>query len=157
MAPAQQMTKLPKCAVKFCRRRVLPSEHSPICSKHRAQLWKERSPLKYFFNKLKNRAKERGHEFLLTFDQYVEFARKTGYDQIVNRGKTATSLTIHRKRDSEGYHVGNIACVTLSENSRLAFAPIPEAYKQQILAEAANGNTGGPGVCPGSPPETPGT
>lgn len=97
--------------------------------------------MKYFFGHLRRRAKERGKEFSLTFEQYKEFAQRTGYDKIVNRGKTSTSLTIHRKLASEGYHDWNIACVTLSENARLAHAPLPEWYRQQILSEAANINT----------------
>jgi hypothetical protein len=132
---------LPKCIIKGCRRRVLPTEKSPKCSKHRREEWKAKNPLKYFFGKLRRRAKERGKEFLLTFDQYVKFAQETGYDQIVNRGKTATSLTIHRKNNWEGYHAGNIACVTLSENARLAHALLPEWYRDQILSEAKTMNT----------------
>jgi hypothetical protein len=108
-----------------------------MCSRHRNAAWKAKNPLRYFFGKLRNRAKERGKELTLTFEQYCEFARETGYDQIVNRGKTATSLSIHRKINTEGYHAWNIQCVSISMNARLAFAPIPESYRQQILAEAA--------------------
>lgn len=125
-----------KCCVKYCRRHVLPTEKSPMCSRHRRIAWKSKNPLRYFYGKLRNRAKERGIEFSLTFSEYCEFARRTGYDQIVNRGKTATSLTINRKLTEYGYHAWNIESCTLSENARLAHAPIPEWYKQQVLQEA---------------------
>jgi hypothetical protein len=134
----QNVTSLKRCKIPRCRRHVFPSEHSDKCSKHRREAWKAKNPLRYFFGMLRRRAKERGKEFSLTFEQYTKFAEETGYDKIVNRGKTATSLTIHRKIDSEGYHAWNIQAVTLSMNARLQFAQIPESYRQQILEEAAS-------------------
>jgi hypothetical protein len=144
---------LPKCKVKYCRRYVLPTEKSPMCSRHRRLACKEKNPLRYFFKKLRDRAKERGKEFTLTFEEYCKFACETGYDQLVNRGKTAASLSIHRKIETEGYHAWNIQAVSLSMNARLKFAPIPESYRQQILAEAAAGCTGERGMLPSSPPK----
>jgi hypothetical protein len=81
-----------KCATKYCRRRVQKSEKSPICSRCRARRWKERYPLRYSFNKLRWRAKERGHAFKLTFEQYERFALASGYAE--NKGKTAESFSI---------------------------------------------------------------
>lgn len=126
-----------RCIIKFCRRRVGLPEKSNKCSKHRREAWKSKNPLRYYFGKLRNRAKERGREFTLTFQEYCKFAMETGYSELVNRGKTSTSLSIHRKIDSEGYHMWNIQCVTLQMNSRLKFAPLPEYYRRQILEEAA--------------------
>lgn len=122
-----------KCRTKFCRRTVGPSEHSPWCSRCRRILWKEKHPLKYFFKKLRDRAKERKKPFDLTYAEYEEFARQTGYDKF--RGKTKYSLTIHRIKNHLGYTRSNIAAVTLSLNARLQFAPLP-AYLRAEMEDA---------------------
>jgi hypothetical protein len=127
-----------KCRTKFCRGITTPGGRSPYCGKCRSRRWKAVSPLKYCYAKLRNRAKERGHEFLLTFGEYEEFAKKTGYDKRENRGKTKYSLSIHRIDGKRGYVASNIAAITLSINSRMEFANIPESVKQRWLEEARN-------------------
>jgi hypothetical protein len=87
--------------------------------------------LKYSFNLLRNRARHRGHAFELSFEQYEAFARETGYDKL--KGKHKHSLSIHRKNNALGYRADNIAAVSLSLNSRLAFANIPDYLKQEML------------------------
>jgi hypothetical protein len=114
-----------KCATKFCRSKVQKTEKSPICSRCRARRWKERYPLKYSFNKLRNRAGERGHEFLLTFEDYEKFALESGYAK--RKGKTAESFSINRINPDRGYEVDNIECITLSENSS-HHAKLPDDY-----------------------------
>jgi hypothetical protein len=104
-----------KCATKFCRKRVQKTEKSPICSRCRARRWKKRYPLRYSFNKLRNRARERGHAFSLTFEEYEEFAISSGY--AARKGKTAESFSIDRIDSTQGYYRDNIRCLTLSENS----------------------------------------
>ncbi len=95
---------------------VKDANHSPYCPKCRARRWKAAHPLKYSFNKLRNRARERGKEFSLRFKEYERFAKKTKYDQL--KGKSGLSLSIDRKDNSQGYYVGNIRAITISENSR---------------------------------------
>src|SRR5438132_7305228 len=58
-----------KCASKNCRARVTKRDHSRLCAKHRSRQFKERFPIKYAFNKLRSRAKERGKVFELTYEQ----------------------------------------------------------------------------------------
>ena len=113
------MRAVRKCRTKFCSGIAMKSGHSPFCSKCRSRRWKETNPVKYSFSKLRNRAKERGHDFALTFEEYTEFVHATDYWK--NRGKTAQSLSINRIRPEEGYHAGNIEAITLSMNSRLRF------------------------------------
>lgn len=124
---------LPKCLTKFCRGLVMPNAHSPYCGKCRSRRFKEKWPLKYSFGKLRARAKERGHAFTLTFEDYESFARQTGYDKL--KGKTKHSLSINRKRNSEGYTRENIEAVTLSMNSRLRFANMPDWLRAEMEAE----------------------
>lgn len=126
------MSKLkPKrCRTKRCRGRISKSGHSPFCSKCRTRRWKESNPIKYAFGKLRNRAKERGHQFTLTLEEYTKFVHETDYWK--NRGKTAQSLSINRIRPNEGYHAGNIEAITLSMNSRLRYAPLPDYMKAEM-------------------------
>lgn len=96
-------------------------EHSPYCSRCRRNKWKAKNPLRYYFKKLRDRAKERGKEFSLTFDQYREFAIRTDYARM--KGKTSLSLSIDRIDNSKGYSKDNIQTMTLRENSRKQFVP----------------------------------
>jgi hypothetical protein len=112
-----------KCCTKYCRNIVQLSEKSPKCGKCRARQWRENHPLSYAFAKLRNRAKERGHDFKLTREQFEKFAHDTGYR--IMSGKKAHCFSINRKDSTKGYTLDNIECLTLSENSRAAFADYP--------------------------------
>ena len=114
-------SKRRRCATERCRGVATPLGKSPYCAKCRSRRWKARYPLKYSYAKLRYRAKERGHEFQLTFEEYRSFAIATGYAFL--KGKTAKSLSINRKNHSLGYKFDNIESVTLSENSKLRYSP----------------------------------
>lgn len=120
-----------KCRTKFCRGVQTATGHSPFCSKCRTRRFKERHPLKYSFNLFRNRARHRGHAFELTFQEYEKFARETGYDKL--KGKHKHSLSIHRKDGALGYRMDNIAAVSLSLNSRLEFANIPDYLEAEMM------------------------
>jgi hypothetical protein len=122
---------LPKCNTKFCRGRCLPSGKSCYCSKCRTRNWRDRHPVEYTFAKIRSRAKERGHAFTLTIDEFREFVARTDYMQ--RKGKTGASLSIDRIRNEEGYHRDNIRVLTLSENAtRLRKAPEHVAAQYQF-------------------------
>lgn len=95
---------------------VWKTTHDLICSKCKSRRFKERNPFRYFYNKLKHRAGERGHSFTLTFEEYCHFAKTSGYME--HKGKTAASLSIDREDESKGYSADNIRAVTLSFNTR---------------------------------------
>jgi hypothetical protein len=103
-----------KCSTPGCTNENRPGRK--ICTacktrKHRAQ-----HPLKYWFDTLKQNAKRRGKPFTLTLTEFECFCQRTGYDKL--KGKTATSLSVDRKNDNEGYHAWNIQAITLSDNSK---------------------------------------
>jgi len=120
-----------KCATKFCRGKTTERNHSPYCPKCATRRFKDAHPIKYAFNKLRCRANERGKTFDLTIGQYEQFCRETGYDKL--KGKHKYSMSIHRKDNSKGYSIDNIESVTLSENSRLQFANMPNWLKDEML------------------------
>lgn len=122
-----------KCRNKRCRGSVTPAHHSPTCSKCKSRAWREKNPVKAKFSDLKNRAKQRGHTFLLTIEQFSEFVARTDYME--KRGKSATSLSIDRIRPHIGYQADNIRVLTLSTNSRLRNAPLEVCERYAALAE----------------------
>ena len=81
------------CKTPRCRGVVnKKTEHSPFCTTCRWLKWKEKNPLRYSFGNLKRRAKQRGKKFMLTFEEYRDFAIKTNYARL--KGKTSMSLSI---------------------------------------------------------------
>lgn len=121
------------CTSQRCRKYVTEAAKSPYCSMHRSRRFKSKFPLKYSFNHLKQRAKDRGKVFLLTFAEYEAFCLKTDYHKL--KGKTSLSLSIDRVDNSRGYEVGNIAAITLRENSRKNFVPRLREYAARCGVE----------------------
>jgi hypothetical protein len=121
-----------RCRTPRCRGRTHKTNHSPFCSKCASRRFAQKHPLKYAFKNLRNRAKQRGHAFQLTFEQYEKFARETGYAE--QKGKTKYSLSIDRRDPSLGYRADNIRAVTLSLNSRYQYAGIPDYILAEIEA-----------------------
>jgi hypothetical protein len=106
-----------RCRTPRCRGSVASKDcHTPYCSRCHNRRWKEKFPLHYSFKNLRVRAKQRGKDFTLTREQYIEFAIKTDYARM--KGKTTLSLSIDRVNNSRGYHADNIAAITLRANSR---------------------------------------
>ena len=137
--PYKITTEPHPCSTPRCRNIVPASCRSKICSRCKNRLWAKQNPMRYSYGNLRRRAKERGHEFTLTFEQYCDFSKKTGYFE--KKGKTAQSLSINRIDPNRGYHADNIEAVTLSYNSRLRFSAIPDWYKQQILEPVMSQST----------------
>lgn len=96
------------------RRQVAPDRAD--CNRCRDERYKRNQPLRRAYSKLKYRARERGHEFELTYEQYERFALESGYAE--GRGKTAASFSIDRIKDELGYVPGNLRVLTLAENTR---------------------------------------
>lgn len=102
-----------KCKTKYCRNDA--AKHRTICEKCKSRLLKERHPITYHFNALRNNAKRRGKEFNLTIEEFKEFCKKTGYMEL--KGKNGSDLSIDRRENRKGYVMNNIQAITLSENT----------------------------------------
>lgn len=101
------------CDTKYCRGKL--SGGNRYCGKCKKRKFKEKHPIKYFFNLLKQNAKRRGKSFSLTIDQFSEFCIKTGY--LDKKGRYADSFTIDRIDHFKGYDIDNIAAITNRENA----------------------------------------
>lgn len=119
-APAKKMP-WKRCAWHGCRNLVNPKNHQNKCPRCQSRWLKKHHPLKYYFGKLRRRAKERGKDFSLTFEQYRTFCLNTDYHKL--KGKSSISLSIDRKDDKQGYHAWNIQAISLRENTRKQYVP----------------------------------
>jgi hypothetical protein len=99
------------CVTKHCRKPGYRGNYCHSCSKRR---YKERHPERYAYTVLRNNAKRRGKEFDLTYEQFLEFAVKSGY--IAGRGIYKESLHIDRIDESKGYTMDNIQVLTNTQN-----------------------------------------
>ncbi len=90
-----------------------------LCTKCRRRRQKEKNILRYTFDYLKQNAKRRGKEFILTIEEFKDFCIKTDYLNL--KGKNANSLTIDRIDNKKGYQIDNIQAVSLSYNSRKSY------------------------------------
>lgn len=107
------LTEPRKCAKRGCKKAA--GSKKAMCSKHHAREFAKKYPLKYSFNNLRNRARQRRIEFNLTYEQYERFCLETGYDK--KKGRRAGSLTIDRIDVTKGYAPGNLQVLTKSDNS----------------------------------------
>lgn len=126
------------CCVKGCRHRIKRGK-GRFCRRCRDRRYKIQSPVSYAYDKLKQSAKRRGHEFTLTVAELEMFfeANPALYSE---RGRAKECLSIDRIDATKGYSFDNIQVLTVSENGRkahvdyfqnqaqLAFAPGEEAF-----------------------------
>lgn len=111
-----------KCLTLYCPNRPEGS----FCSTCRSRKARSADPVRYAYNNLRNRAKQRrsslwpnGIPFTITLAEFRAFCHLTQY--IAGKGKTATSYSLDRIREWEGYHVGNIQVLPLGDNVRKAY------------------------------------
>tara|TARA_Y100000034_G_scaffold29728_1_gene36129 strand:+ start:10756 stop:11262 length:507 start_codon:yes stop_codon:yes gene_type:complete len=102
------------CVVKRCKNKA--GKRFKVCYKHHRQRQKEQNPSRYYFDHLRNNAKNRGIEFHLTIEEFRKFCAETDY--LDYKGKKAGNLTVDRKNPKKGYSYNNIQVLTLSQNSR---------------------------------------
>lgn len=83
------------------------------CKSRKADI---RNPARRAFRMVKDSARKRGIPFNLSFDEFKEFDRQTGY--VESRGQSAECLSIDRINPEKGYEVGNIRAMNWLENCR---------------------------------------
>ena len=83
------------------------------CHSRKAEI---KNPRRRAYRSLKSSAKRRGIDFSLTYDEFVEFDKQTGY--VASKGQSAECLSVDRIDPTKGYEVGNIRALTWIENCR---------------------------------------
>jgi hypothetical protein len=122
-------SKEEKCVTRWCRNRkaakvtVYRKKDGTIvrydnflnhCWKCRARMFKERRPLTYVLNMIRNRARQRGIPFTITLPEFEKFCQETNYLEL--RGHFAGGLSIDRKDHDKGYHIWNIQVMEFEQN-----------------------------------------
>jgi hypothetical protein len=106
-----------RCAVAYCTNRT---DRSHLCSTCRSRKARLSDPVRYAFNNLRNRARQRRIVFTITLEQFRQWCHKVQY--IGFKGRSAESYTIDRKHNDIGYHIDNIQVMTKSENVKKYFS-----------------------------------
>ena len=81
--------------------------------------YRNKYPIRYTYQTLKDNAKRRGKSFNLTFEQFKQFAIKTDYLNV--KGITKTSYHIDRIDENKGYTIDNIQLLTNEQNIKKYF------------------------------------
>lgn len=115
------------CTEKHCRRENEPQRLK--CCTCRSAHYAERNPIRIKFLNVKKSALRRGIGWSLTWKQFEPIAKAAGYDTFTNL-LDASTLSVNRIREWEGYHVGNIEIIPLGKNSELA-----AAYRAEMRAQ----------------------
>lgn len=118
--------KKQKCATKRCAKKT--AKGAKHCSACRMRKYREQNPVKAAYDHLKYNAARRGHEFMLTIEQFKAFCVETNY--IMGKGRTKESYSIDRIDNDKGYTIDNIRVLTVSENSKKYTKSLSYEYRQ---------------------------
>lgn len=102
-----------KCASTQCRNRAAKCRRK--CHRCRKCEWRERHPFRSQFARLRDKARERGILFALSFADFFLFAIETEY--VTRTGNERGSITVDRIINNRGYELGNIQPLTREENA----------------------------------------
>lgn len=95
-----------------CRRAPRPGRKDcATCHKRKCRM---RDDVKYAFNNLRDSARKRGIAFLLTYEEFAQWSKETGYSAM--RGKDALSASCDRRETDGPYALWNIRLMTYGEN-----------------------------------------
>lgn len=103
------------CSVQNCTNKC----KGKMCSTCRARKSRLADPVRYAFNNLKNRAKQRNVIFTITLEDFRKWCRKIKY--IGFAGRSSESYTIDRRYNDLGYHIDNIQVLTKVDNIKKYF------------------------------------
>lgn len=107
------------------------------CDTCKSRKRRAKDPQRYAYEAVRESARKRGIDFSLTFAQFKEFDRQTGY--VESKGQSAECLSIDRIKSDKGYEVGNIRAIPWIENCRRRCEGMTDPAQPiaMILAEAA--------------------
>ena len=112
-----EKTKKRKKAAGLCRHhgcRNQRRQDGTDCNTCRSRKWRMNNPKRYAFGELRKSANKRKIPFELTFEQFLEFDKQTGY--VANKGNEHDALSVDRIDSSKGYSIDNIRALTWLDN-----------------------------------------
>lgn len=102
-----------KCSTPYCRNELKYNGH---CSTCRVRKYKKNNPFKYYYNKLKHRAKERGKPFNLCLEQFKLLWLCEPEKWESKQSDAETKWQMDRINNSKGYEFDNIQIITKKRN-----------------------------------------
>ncbi len=106
-----------ECKVTRCRNNITGTRlrnGETICSRRDKRLWRINNPEKAAFQNIRARAARKKIVFTITFENFMEEIKGTGY--VEGRGCSPASLHLDRKDPLLGYEPGNLKVLTCAEN-----------------------------------------
>lgn len=103
-----------------------------LCSTCRSRKSRLNDPVRYSFNNIKNRAKQRNKPFTITIEFFREWCYK--YKYIQNKGTTSEAYTVDRKIEEEGYTNENIQPMKKGANVK-KYLNYDYARKKALVSE----------------------
>lgn len=92
-----------------------PADHKGgLCHKHYARKRRALHPMETRYRQFKHNALARGHAFTITYNEFKDFCKDTGY--LLVKGRRGMNATIDRIKNNHGYHIWNIQLLTLRAN-----------------------------------------
>jgi nitrate reductase beta subunit len=101
-----------KCQAPKCRNKVAGLH---LCNTCRSKKWREENPVKYAFYNLRNRAKQRGVLFTITFEDFKKWCHRVDWIGM-EKGRGSNARSIDRRHNDIGYHLDNIQVLTKRDN-----------------------------------------
>lgn len=115
-----------------CGRPAAPCRH--ICNTCRDKAWRKKHHVRHLWKNLKSSAKRRELPFTISFEWFNEWARKTGYAELVGRGKGCASCD--RRESWRGYEPDNLVVLEFGANSAKGQTPPPINSDDRFYTEA---------------------
>ena len=113
--PARRRVKpAGKCQSRYCRNDAIIGRK--WCPKCRSRQYKERHPLRYYFNLLRCHAYRRKKHFSLSFECYAKAVTEANFTEEL-RGRTKCCYSIDAIDPKLGYRDGNIQVLSISDNA----------------------------------------
>ena len=86
-----------------------------FCNTCRVRKLKTNNPIAFEFNRIKQRARQRGKPFVIMFEDFKQWVMDTDYLNLKGRGKDDGSIDCIV--DELGYAKGNLQLLTVSQNT----------------------------------------
>jgi hypothetical protein len=102
---------------KTCYREIHPKRTSLNCSTCSTRKHRKENPLKHAYQNIKDKAKKRGHEFGITWEEWQDW-NKLYPEYMELKGTGPNDLTLDRKDENYGYFIWNIQVLPNAENKK---------------------------------------
>lgn len=120
------------CATKNCSNKAT----GKLCNTCRCRKSRLKDPVRYAYNNLRNRAKQRNIVFTITLDDFRKWCKKVKY--IGFAGRSSESYTIDRRHEDIGYHLDNIQVMELRNNIKKYFSYDYRTKTARVTTEVKN-------------------